>query len=88
VLSEAVQEKDVALSSARQEIEMLRAAIRDRDGALQALERTCGGLHDEIVGLQTHSKGKYWCCGLGVEARISANLVNCVQELEREQQVA
>jgi chromosome segregation ATPase len=58
-LSGAVQEKDVALLNARQEIETLRAAVHDRDGALQGLERTCGGLHDEIVGLQTHAKGKY-----------------------------
>jgi chromosome segregation ATPase len=66
-LSGAVQEKDEALSNARQEIETLRAAIRDRDGALQALERTCRGLRDEVVGWQTHSEGKYWCYGLGVE---------------------
>jgi chromosome segregation ATPase len=33
-LSGAVQETDEALSNARQEIETLRAAIRDRDGAL------------------------------------------------------
>jgi chromosome segregation ATPase len=67
-LSGAIQERDEALSKARQEIETLRAAIRDRDGALQALERTCGGLHNEIVGLQTHTEGKYWCYGLDVEA--------------------
>jgi hypothetical protein len=28
----------------------LRAAVRDKDGALQALEKTCGGLRDEVVG--------------------------------------
>jgi hypothetical protein len=42
---------DAALLNARQEIETLRATVRNRDGALQALERTCGGLHDEIMGL-------------------------------------
>jgi hypothetical protein len=46
--------------NAHQEIETLRAAIRDRDGALQALEKTCGGLHDEVVGWQTHSEGKFF----------------------------
>jgi prefoldin subunit 5 len=68
-LSGAVQERDEALSKARQEIETLRAAIRDKDGALQALERTCGGLRDEVVGWQTHSKGKFFWLhnGLGVE---------------------
>jgi chromosome segregation ATPase len=50
MLSRAVQERDEALLNARQEIETLRAAVRDRDGALQALERTCRGLHDEVVG--------------------------------------
>jgi chromosome segregation ATPase len=60
-LSGAVQENDEALLNARQ------TAIRDRDGALQALERTCGGLRDEVVGWQTHSEGKYLCYSLGVE---------------------
>jgi hypothetical protein len=50
-LSGAIQEKDAALLNACQEIEMLRAAVRDRDDALQGLERTCGGLRDEVVGL-------------------------------------
>jgi predicted nucleic acid-binding Zn-ribbon protein len=50
-LNGAVQEKDAALQTACQEIEALRAIVRDRDGALQELERTCGGLHDEVVGL-------------------------------------
>jgi chromosome segregation ATPase len=67
-LSGAVQEKDAALLNARQEIETLRAAVRDRDDALQGLERTCGALCDEVVGLQTHTKGKYGYDGLGVEA--------------------
>jgi chromosome segregation ATPase len=67
-LNGAIQEKDAALLSARQEIETLRASVHDKDGALQPLERTCGGLRDEIVGLQTHTEGKYWCYSLGVEA--------------------
>jgi predicted nucleic acid-binding Zn-ribbon protein len=67
-LSGAIQQKDAALSSACQEIETLRAAVRDRDDALKGLERTCGGLRDEIMGLQTHTEGKYWCYGLDVEA--------------------
>jgi chromosome segregation ATPase len=67
-LNGIVQEKDAALQTARQEIEALRATIRDRDDALQGLERTCGRLHDEVVGLQTHTEGKYGCYGHGVEA--------------------
>jgi chromosome segregation ATPase len=59
-LSGAVQERDEALSNTRQEIETLRAAIRDWDGALQALEKTCGGLRDEVVGWQAHSEGKFF----------------------------
>jgi chromosome segregation ATPase len=68
-LSGVVQERDEALLNARQEIETLRAAICDRDGALQALERTCEGLCDEVVGWQTHSEGEFfvaqwpWCRG-------------------------
>jgi chromosome segregation ATPase len=50
-LNGAVQEKDAALQTTRQEIEALRATVRDRDDALQGLERTCGGLRDEVVGL-------------------------------------
>jgi chromosome segregation ATPase len=60
MLSGAVQERDKALSNARQEIETLRAAIRDRDGSLQTLEKTCGGLRDEVMGWQTHSEGKFF----------------------------
>jgi hypothetical protein len=67
-LNGAVQEKDAALQIARQEIEALRATVRDRDDALQGLERTCGGLCDEVIGLQTHTKGKYGCYSHGVEA--------------------
>jgi hypothetical protein len=68
VLSGAVQEKDAALQTARQEIEALRVTVRDRDDALQGLERTCGGLRDEVVGLQTHTEGEYGRYGHGVEA--------------------
>jgi chromosome segregation ATPase len=67
-LNGAVQEKDAALQTARQEIEALRAAVRDKDGALRELERTCGGLRNKVVGLQTHTEGKCGCYGHGVEA--------------------
>jgi chromosome segregation ATPase len=67
-LNGAIQEKDAALQTARQEIEALRATVRDRDDALQGLERTCEGLRDEVVGLQTHTKGKYGRYSHGVEA--------------------
>jgi chromosome segregation ATPase len=67
-LNGAIQEKDVALQTTRQEIEALRATICDRDGALQELEKTCGGLRDEVVGLRTHTEGKCGCCGHDVEA--------------------
>jgi predicted nucleic acid-binding Zn-ribbon protein len=67
-LNGAVQEKDATLQTAHQEIEALRVTICDRDDALQGLKRTCGGLRDEVVGLQTHTKGKYGCYGHGVEA--------------------
>jgi chromosome segregation ATPase len=49
-LSGAIRERDEALSNASRENESLRAAVRDRDGALQALEKTCGGLCNEVVG--------------------------------------
>jgi chromosome segregation ATPase len=84
-LSGAVQEKDEALSNARQEIEMLRAAIRDRDGALQALEKTCGGLCDEVMGWQTHSEGKLfgYTMALVSRSRTCANLVLVFQSWRR-----
>jgi hypothetical protein len=66
-LKGAVQEKDAALESARQEIEALKAAISDKDSAFLGLERTCGGLRDEVVGLQTHIEGKCDCHGHDVE---------------------
>jgi chromosome segregation ATPase len=89
MLSGAVRERDEALSNASQEIETLRAAIRDRDGALQALEKTCGGLHDEVVGWQTHSEGKFLSySGLGGELPSLCSLDVCVPELEKEQPVA
>jgi chromosome segregation ATPase len=58
MLSGVVWERDEALSNANRDIEMLRATVRDKDEALQALEKTCGELRDEVVGWQTHSKGK------------------------------
>jgi chromosome segregation ATPase len=66
-LKGAIQEKDVALESARQEIEALKETIGDKDNALQGLERTCGGLRNEVMGLQTHIEGKCDCYGHDVE---------------------
>jgi chromosome segregation ATPase len=66
-LSGVIQKRDEALSNASREIEVLRATVRDKDEALQALEKTCGELHDEAIGWQTHSEGKLfamqwpWC---------------------------
>jgi chromosome segregation ATPase len=67
MLKGAVEEKDAALESARQEIEALKVTIGDKDNAFLRLERTCGGLRDEIVGLQTHIEGKCDCCGHDIE---------------------
>jgi chromosome segregation ATPase len=89
MLSGAVREWDEALSNASQEIETLRAAVCDRDGALQALEKTCGGLRDEVMGWQTHSEGKFLSySGLGGELPSLRSLDVCVLELEKEQQAA
>jgi hypothetical protein len=52
-----VRERDEALLGIGREIEVLRVAVRDKDEALRASEKTCGELHDEVVGLQTHSEG-------------------------------
>jgi hypothetical protein len=57
-LSGAVRERDEALSGIGREVEVLRAALHDRDEALRASEKTCGELRDEVVGWQTHSEGK------------------------------
>jgi hypothetical protein len=47
---------------------VLRAALHDRDEALRAFEKTCGEVHDEVMGWQTHSEGKLLLySGLGVE---------------------
>jgi chromosome segregation ATPase len=68
-LSGAVRERDEALSGAGRELEVLRAALCDRDEALRASEKTCGELRDEVMGWQTHSEGKLlaaqwpWCRG-------------------------
>jgi predicted nucleic acid-binding Zn-ribbon protein len=51
MLKGAVQGKDAALESAWQEIEALKATISEKDSALLGLERTCGGLRNEVVGL-------------------------------------
>jgi hypothetical protein len=54
MLKGTVRERDEALSGIGQEIETLRAAVRDKDEDLQAAEKAC----DEVVGWQTHVKGK------------------------------
>jgi chromosome segregation ATPase len=66
-LKGAVQEKDAALEAARQEVEVLKATVSNKDSALLGLQRTCGGLHNEVVGLQTHIEGKCDCYGHDVE---------------------
>jgi chromosome segregation ATPase len=53
-----VRERDDALSGTGREIEVLRATVDDRNEALRASEKTCGELHDEVMGWQTHSEGK------------------------------
>jgi hypothetical protein len=57
-LKGTVRERDEALLGTGQEIEVLRVALHDRDKALRASEKTCGELRDEVMGWQTHSKGK------------------------------
>jgi chromosome segregation ATPase len=57
-LKGTVQERDEAISGTDREIETLRATIHDKDEALRAVEKACGELRDEIVGWQTHAKGK------------------------------
>jgi hypothetical protein len=37
---------------------MLRAAVHDKDEALQATEKAREELRDEVMGWQTHTKGK------------------------------
>jgi hypothetical protein len=53
-----VRERDEALSGIGLEIEVLRAAVHDKDEALRASEKECGELCDEVMGWQTHSEGK------------------------------
>jgi chromosome segregation ATPase len=57
-LKGTVRERDEALLGTSQEIEMLRAAVHDKDEALQAMEKAREELCDEVVGWQTHAKGK------------------------------
>jgi prefoldin subunit 5 len=57
-LKGTVRERDKALSGTGREIEALRAAVHDKDEALQALEKACGELRDEVMGWQTHAEGK------------------------------
>jgi hypothetical protein len=39
-------------------MEMLRATVHDKDDALRAADKAHGELNDQIVGWQTHAKGK------------------------------
>jgi predicted RNase H-like nuclease (RuvC/YqgF family) len=57
-LKGAVQERDEALLGIGREIEALRATVRDKDKALRGVEMACEELRDEVVGWQTHAKGK------------------------------
>jgi hypothetical protein len=50
-LKGTVRERDEALSGTGREIEVLKATVHDKDEALRASEKTCGELHDEVVGL-------------------------------------
>jgi hypothetical protein len=89
MLKGTVQERDEALSGIGREIEGLRVTVHDRDEALRASEKTCGELRDEVMGWQTHSKGKIfvvlwpWCRG----PRFMLTWCLC-PELEKEQQAA
>jgi chromosome segregation ATPase len=58
MLKVIVRERDEALSGTGWEIEVLRAAIYDKDEALQALEKAREELRDKVMGWQTHTEGK------------------------------
>jgi chromosome segregation ATPase len=58
-LKETVRARDEALSSTGREIETLRVTVRDRDKALQVAKKAHVELRDQIVGWQTHAKGKF-----------------------------
>jgi hypothetical protein len=58
MLKGTVRERDEALLGTGREIETLRAAVHDKDEALQASEKAREELRDEVVGWQTHAKGK------------------------------
>jgi hypothetical protein len=49
-LKGTVRERDEALSGTGREIEVLKAAVHDKDEALRASKKTCGELRDEDVG--------------------------------------
>jgi hypothetical protein len=57
-LKGTIRERDKALLGTGREIEVLRVMVHDKDEALRASEKTCGELHDEVVGWQTHYEGK------------------------------
>jgi hypothetical protein len=57
-LKGTVRERDEALSGIGREIETLRAAVCDKDKALQASEKAREELCYEVMGWQTHAKGK------------------------------
>jgi hypothetical protein len=57
-LKGTVRERDEALSGTSWEIETLRATVHDKNEALQAAEKAREEFHDEVMGWQTHAKGK------------------------------
>jgi hypothetical protein len=59
MLKETVQGRDESLSGIGREIKMLRVTVHDRDEALRVAEKAHGELHNQIVGWQTHAKGKF-----------------------------
>jgi uncharacterized protein (DUF3084 family) len=58
MLKGTVQERDEALLGTGREIEALTAAVHGKDEALRVSKKACGELCDEVVGWQTHAKGK------------------------------
>jgi chromosome segregation ATPase len=57
-LKGTIRERDGALSGTGREIETLRATVHDKDEALRVAKKAHDELRDEIVGWQTHAKGK------------------------------
>jgi chromosome segregation ATPase len=58
-LKEIIRARDEALSVTGREIKALRATIHDKDEVLRAAEKAHDELHDQMVGWQTHAKGRF-----------------------------